>query len=214
MPTRTPKLYSYIVARDSGFAPNPFHGFCTLACCKPAIRKVAKKGDYVIGLAGVRDCYRVIYAMEVTEEPMTFEEYWRAPRFRAKRPDVGAGGEKALGDNIYHWDAERQEYRQEPSCHSNPDGTENLKKKSHDTKDDAVLISNKFIYWGGQSPDYPAFHGDIIKRGPAHRCNFPQETVDAFIEWFDAQEKGCLGAPTNGLPSPAGNGKSKRGKGC
>ena len=24
---------------DSGFAPNPFHGACTLACCKPKIRK-------------------------------------------------------------------------------------------------------------------------------------------------------------------------------
>ena len=28
-------LYSYIVKHDNGFAPNPFHGFCTLACCKP-----------------------------------------------------------------------------------------------------------------------------------------------------------------------------------
>ena len=33
------KLYSYIVARDFGFAPNPFYGFCTLATCKPKIAK-------------------------------------------------------------------------------------------------------------------------------------------------------------------------------
>lgn len=31
-------LFSYIVACDSGFSPNPFWGICTLACCKPRIR--------------------------------------------------------------------------------------------------------------------------------------------------------------------------------
>ena len=39
------KLYSYIVAVDSGFAPNPFHGFCTIATCKPRIRKTAEIGE-------------------------------------------------------------------------------------------------------------------------------------------------------------------------
>lgn len=29
------KGYSYVVARDFGFAPNPFNGFLTLATCKP-----------------------------------------------------------------------------------------------------------------------------------------------------------------------------------
>ena len=36
-------LYSYTVAADTGFAPNPFHGFCTLACCKPGIRRTAQE---------------------------------------------------------------------------------------------------------------------------------------------------------------------------
>ena len=44
------KGYSYIVARDYGFAPNPFYGMCTLATCKPLIRKHSEVGDYVIGL--------------------------------------------------------------------------------------------------------------------------------------------------------------------
>ena len=43
------KLYSYIVARDFGFAPNPFYGFCTLATCKPKIREHASVGDWVVG---------------------------------------------------------------------------------------------------------------------------------------------------------------------
>ena len=33
------KGYSYIITRDYGFAPNPFGGVCTLATCKPKIRK-------------------------------------------------------------------------------------------------------------------------------------------------------------------------------
>jgi len=39
-------LYSYIVKTDTGFAPNPFHGFCTLACCKPIMRR--KIRDYIV----------------------------------------------------------------------------------------------------------------------------------------------------------------------
>ena len=206
-------LYSYVVDHDNGFAPNPFHGFCTLACCKPAIRRKAQVGDYVIGHAGIGDGYRVIYAMEVTDKK-TFHEYWSDPDFLVKRPDVDAGGEKALGDNIYHWDDERQEYRQERSRHSNPDGTENLKNKIHDTKDDAVLISDKFTYWGDQSPDDPPFLINIVKHGPGHKSKANDPYIPAFKEWFAKQERGCLGSPTNGMLEPAGKGKRKRGKVC
>ena len=43
-------IYSYVVTHDTGFAPNPFHGYCTLACCKPRIRSRAAVGDWVVGL--------------------------------------------------------------------------------------------------------------------------------------------------------------------
>ncbi len=42
-------IHSYIVRYDSGFAPNPFYGFCTLATCKPDIRKHAQVGDWIVG---------------------------------------------------------------------------------------------------------------------------------------------------------------------
>ena len=48
------RVYMYVVDRDFGFAPNPFHGVCTLATCKPAIRKGARVGDWVIGMGGSR----------------------------------------------------------------------------------------------------------------------------------------------------------------
>ena len=79
MPAR---LYSYIVARDFGFAPNPFYGFCTLATCKPQIRKSAEIGDWIIGTGSKskgRDGH-IVYAMRVTEA-MSFDEYWTDSRF-------------------------------------------------------------------------------------------------------------------------------------
>jgi len=43
------KLHTYVVRYDSGFAPNPFYGYCTLATCKPPIRKSAAVEDWIVG---------------------------------------------------------------------------------------------------------------------------------------------------------------------
>src|SRR5258708_34492950 len=84
-----PKVYSYAVARDFGFAPNPFYGWCTLATCKPVIRRVARVGDFILG-TGSKQLDRegfVIYAMRVTEA-LTFNEYWSDKRFQTRKPDL------------------------------------------------------------------------------------------------------------------------------
>ena len=41
----TMRLFTYVIVSDSGFAPNPYWGYCTLATCKPVIRRVAKADD-------------------------------------------------------------------------------------------------------------------------------------------------------------------------
>ena len=41
------KMYTYVIPRDYGFAPNPYLGYCTLATCKPRIRKGAQIGDWI-----------------------------------------------------------------------------------------------------------------------------------------------------------------------
>lgn len=45
------RIYSYVVRYDSGFAPNPFYGYCTLATCKPDIRRAAEVGDWLVAPA-------------------------------------------------------------------------------------------------------------------------------------------------------------------
>ena len=76
------KIYSYVVRYDSGFAPNPFGKYCTLATCKPRIRKKAQIGDWVIGTGSVENVgnNKLMYAMKV-KEIKSFEQYWKDNRF-------------------------------------------------------------------------------------------------------------------------------------
>ena len=62
------KVFSYIVRYDVGFAPNPFHGICSLATCKQDIRRVAQVDDWIVGTGsrpnGKAD--NLVYAMRVS----------------------------------------------------------------------------------------------------------------------------------------------------
>ena len=60
------RVFSYVVAADGGFAPNPFHGYCTLACCEPKVRKAARPGDLIVGLS--RRCERLVYILRIGEK--------------------------------------------------------------------------------------------------------------------------------------------------
>ena len=81
------RIFAYILKVDSGFSPNPFHGWCTLACCKPAIRRKARPGDWIVGITPKKLDNQLAYAMRV-DESLTFTEYWSDRRFRGKRPPV------------------------------------------------------------------------------------------------------------------------------
>ncbi len=214
------RLYAYIVRWDDGFAPNPFHGVLTLACCKRVIRRVAQVGDYIVGLSSTPDNH-IVYAMRVSET-ITFDEYWRDPRFLVKRPDMSAGGIEALGDNIYYPGPGVGGWVMVWSQHSNSDGSQNADHTHTDIGGVQALISDDFVYWGCKGSDVPdrlTFQGrhlpSTFERGQrGHRVNFWDEEVEAFIKWFDGQKRGRLGMPTNDLPSPATKSTGKQGKKC
>lgn len=200
MSTRVPKLYSYVVARDYGFAPNPFFGFCTLATCKPKIRETAALGDWIVGTGSARHgrAGHIVYAMRVTES-MSFNEYWRDPRFRVKRPDMHASIRSAFGDNIYHQNDVTGKWDQLDSHHSCENGTPNAKNIRRDTSVDRVLVSHDFIYWGRSGPRIPpSFRNEnrIRKIGPGHRCTFSACLVSRCIAWLRGlNESGYRGDP-------------------
>lgn len=146
-------LYIYVIARDFGFAPNPFHGTCTLATCKPGIRKGATVGDWILGVGGAklgpanRKC---ILLMKVSEK-LSFEDYWEDDRFSLKKPSRNGSNVQMLGDNIYHKNR-RGDWIQEDSHHSNEDGSTNSLNLNRDTGDsDQVLTSNYFFYFGDKA---------------------------------------------------------------
>lgn len=192
------RLFSYVVRYDIGFAPNPFHGWCTLATCKQDVRAHALVGDWIVGTgsaaAGLGD--RLVYAMRV-DETLTFGEYWTDTRFVSKRPNLRGSLKQQYGDNIYHHSADGS-WIQENSRHSEDDGTPNSGHVARDTKADVVLVSQTYVYFGGSGPAIPKdLRRDfgLVHGRPAYRVNFPEEVVAAAIRWVSGLGTGVLGAP-------------------
>lgn len=142
-------LYIYVVARDFGFAPNPYHGLCTLATCVPRIRSKAQIGDWVMGVGGSRlkATGKSIYLMKVSET-LTFNSYWIDDRFLRKKPARNGSLIMMVGDNIYHQETGSETWIQSDSHHSNLDGTTNHENLKRDTSSDKVLVSDHFYYFG------------------------------------------------------------------
>ncbi len=147
------RLFSYIVARDFGFAPNPFYGVYTLATCKPKIRGKAQVGDWIVGTGSKPNRLEghIVFTMCVSEV-LTYDEYWNDECFRQKRAYLRGSLKQAYGDNIYHRDAKTLDWRQADSHHSLPDGSPNQKNIFHDTQLNRVLIGEEFYYWGRGGP--------------------------------------------------------------
>jgi hypothetical protein len=204
------KLHSYVVARDYGFAPNPFFGICTLATCKPGIRSVAQIGDWVVGTGSKkheRD-KNIVFAMCVMGT-MTFNQYWTDPRFQAKKPNLRGSKKQAFGDNIYSKDARTTRWCQVNSHHSLNDGSPNESNVAADTSTDRVLISDDFVYWGGAGPPLPQtflrYGTESINlcAGRGHKNNFPTDFVKEFIAWIRSLDvKGYAGEPLDWCRTP------------
>lgn len=181
------KVYMYVVARDFGFAPNPFHGVCTLATCKPIIRRTAQVGDWIIGMGGskLKATRRCIYAMRVTDA-LTFDEYWEAPEYRCKRPVRNGSRKTIVGDNIYYRVGGMGDWQQEDSHHSQPDGTLDPLNTAHDTRTNRVLISRNFYYFGNSAPLVPLdiLRGINFRNAIGHRV-FSFSDAQPLLSWLE-----------------------------
>lgn len=204
-------IFSYIVTHDQGFSPNPYYGVCTLACCKPAIRRVAKMGDWVVGLSPKKDEHRLIYAMQV-DEVLTFGQYWAAKRFHAKRPDF-ATLEGSLGDNIYKpvKEPEGGGFRQQRSRHSRvgtafPPG--DYRRFSDQERDDTkttdlngkhVLVAKAFVYFGLGKSGSLSKDWDYWRRalavGRNHRTIKDPETIKGWEKFIAGRLNGLINSP-------------------
>lgn len=143
------RIYIYVVVRDFGFAPNPYHGHCTLATCAPRIRASAQVGDWIMGVGGnrLKATGKIIYLMKVSEV-LSFNTYWVDPRFSRKKPLRNGSSVMMVGDNIYHQETDGGPWIQADSHHSNLDGSTNRLNLETDTSSNNVLISDHFYYFG------------------------------------------------------------------
>ncbi len=195
-------LFTYVVRYDIGFAPNPFHGMCTLATCKPGIRRTAMPGDWVAGI-GSKHKHQVgllVFAMRV-DEAVPYDDYWSDPRFQRKKPNRVGSLKQRYGDNIYHRASASEPWIQEDSRHSLEDRTPNMGHVTRDTSAPRVLISQEFAYYGDRAVEIPAefreWDGhDICSGGRGYRRNFPEDLRGAFITWLASNAgEGIAGEP-------------------
>jgi len=103
-----PRLFTYTIPIDDGAAPNPFHGMCSLAICKPGIRRAARPDDWVAGLGSKNApsgdlTGHLVYAMRV-EESLSLRDYdlQASSRWPHRIPNTkSAALQDRLGDCIY-----------------------------------------------------------------------------------------------------------------
>jgi Nucleotide modification associated domain 2/TIR domain len=189
------RVYSYIVRYDYGFAPNPFHNMCTLATCKPPIRRGARIGDWIIGTGASSNSLagRLIFAMQVSEA-LTFNDYWSDPRFNIKKPVLNGSLKLLYGDNIYHRDSSGR-WLQADSHHSRPNGRRHLPNLTRDTRANRVLLANRFVYFGRDSVAIPGrFRSRFCMNGQGQK-KIEGPGVAPFLRWVEAQGQGVVGFP-------------------
>lgn len=169
-------LCTYVLTADTGLAPNPFGGWCTLAVCTPN-RQGARleHRDWIAGFSPRRTGNTLIYLMEVAER-IHMNDYFYDPRFVTKRPDLRGGWEKRCGDNFYSQrpDGSWQQHRNRFHI-----GNDWLTK---DTRNPYVFVASRFWYFGKNSLEVPLrFRRLIGTRGI--RVNHPPELATEFIRW-------------------------------
>jgi Nucleotide modification associated domain 2 len=187
------KIYSYVLRYDDGAAPNPFWGICTLTICKPAIRRNAQIGDWVVGTGSKNakcndgNIYdlsdSVVYAMKI-EEIKTLQEYdqYCNSSLRQKIPNWRVTDWRLrMGDCIYDYSQELN-----PVIRKSVHGETNRKT---DLSGLNALLSKEFYYFGEESRPLPENLKQIIKRNQGHRKIENAELVSLFEVWISQFEK-------------------------
>jgi hypothetical protein len=168
---RKPKLYSYVVDHDTGDAPNPYFGICTLCICKyrdsPGksrnIVELAEIGDWVVGTGGAdrrksAGHGKIVYAMKVADK-MTLQEYFTNAEFACKKPRPN--GDYRYGDNI------------EP-------------RTEFDKHERFALIAEHFYYFGRSAISIPKKRfPDLEKKGQGFKSRFDEAYVASFVKWIE-----------------------------
>jgi hypothetical protein len=205
----------YVQPWDFGMAPNVDGGVCTLATCKPAIRRNTKLGrEWVLAVGAVKTVMhvaggkktfenwkdRLVYAM-IPDERLTYDEYFNDPRFAAKIPH----SRQEPGDNIYHLDRTGKHYeavdcvndihRSDSQLRFDPDFS------AADMQAPVAMVAHDFWYWGENAPHLadtglkPKTIETLMHAKRGHLVVRDPEIIRDVVDWLRAQEPGVHGQP-------------------
>jgi len=181
------RLWSYVIVRDKGLAPNPFWGYCTLALCTPNHQGInADIGDWILGHSDCRTGNKLILLMQV-DEKKTFDEYYRDPKYEKKKPFIKGTWQERVGDNMYYLN-NKGEYHQHKTKYHNTD--QERKKDLRYSSKKIVFISKSFYYFGEKMIPIPKEYKSLI--GTSHGCSskHDERVVKDFLEWIKRHPKG------------------------
>ena len=184
------KIASYVMTTDSGFAPNPFYGYCTLGACTPNHRPYRiDPGDWIVGTSTAATGNRLIYAMRVSEV-LDHHEYYSDSRFARKKPRLSGSWKKRCGDNIYYRDSKGRWVSEACVHHTEPAALEK------DTKYSKVYISKEFYYFGEGMIEIPKSLEYVAHSTQGLKYVRDWEQVQAFVDWLTSNySPGIHGSP-------------------
>lgn len=183
------------MTHDNGFAPNPYHGILTLACCKPMVRRMAEIGDYLLGIGSKLMDYkepRLIYFARITEK-LSRKEYWNKYKIKRYR------GVNMCGDNIYEYDEEIKDFKDPPvgAHHTGEEKDHDLGEAPNRIKH-WVLVSEEFYYFGKNAPTIPDRFNPLLAQGRGHKNILDLKVIndlEAFVKIAAEGKTGLIGEP-------------------
>jgi hypothetical protein len=156
------KVCAYVMTVDSGLAPNPFHGVCTLSVCTPNhVNANLKYGDYIIGIAGIglskklknpSQPWRLLYVMKI-DERKELGDYYDTQSYKQKIPKLKGSKIEMCGDNFYKKINGKLVHTGETNDHSSEIPGTGIEKQ--DCDGNRVFIGRTFYYFGSAAPQIP-----------------------------------------------------------
>ena len=176
---------------DSGLAPNPYWGFCTLALCTPNRQGVKLlPGDWIIGTQSRVLGNKLVYAMKIAEEKLHFDRYFNDQRFQSKKPMLTGDWKCRCGDNIYFLGDDKN-WQQVPVLYHNTS-----EEIVGDTNNPYVYIACEYYYFGEDAVEIPPELEELIRDRQGCKCDHDKRLMANFIRWLQRDyEQGIHGLP-------------------
>lgn len=179
---------------DTGFSPNPFYGYCTLAACTPNhMHALLETGDYIAGFFTDGGVSYLVYWLRV-DEVLDYNEYFHDGRFKRKKPNLNGTWISRCGDNIYCRDKSGIWIQKDTKHHKEKDLVEK------DTRYAVKYIGRTFSYFGeraySKSNLIPGKCSDALKKGKGIKYTREMDTYfTEYLSWLNSKPLGRHGTP-------------------